>query len=222
MTTANFGEFNRDLNKRLAAQMSKMVDAQFADFQMPSPPVVEAIRKQMVGIASMNQLSDRIRKINAASMPTMPRIHIKMPQLSYVDEFSRRYGRMIFDMTEVGRHFDVDTVQSVVQGVEDGAVVVDEAAVAAQDPQILDAIDDELESFLDGASHSLTAAQRRVLRITLLVLSLITMACVFYVANDQLPPEFLSWFNATVTTLGFTGHAQAIVKWADSDDDDPE
>lgn len=221
MTTADFGESNRDLNKRLVAQMSKMINAQFADLQMPSPPAVEAIRKQMVGIASMNQLNDRLREITATSMPELPKIQIAMPRIDYLNEFSTRYGRMLFDMTDVGRRFDLNTVQSVVQGVENGSVTLDEDAVAEQNPEILGTIDDELETILEGNAQTLTPAQRVVLRRSLLVLYLIMMACIFYVANTQLPPEFLDWFNSIAQALGFAGTAHTLVKWADSDDKKP-
>lgn len=221
MTTANFGNFNSEFNRRLAAQMSKLINAQFKNFQIPASPATEAMARQFSELASNRQLNVRIREIVAASVPTLPKIHITMPQMELVNQFSTRYGQMLFEMTDVGSRFDLDTVQSVVQGVENGAVTLDEQAVAEQDPEILDAVDDELQTILEGNEQTFTPAQRLVLRRSLLALYLITMVCVFYVANTQLPPEFLDWFNSIISALEFAGPAQALIKWADSDDEDP-
>lgn len=220
MTTANFDDFNSELNKRLATQIAKMLNAQFKNFQLPYSPAIEAMQKQLSEMAPINQINDRIREITAASMPPMPKINIKMPQLGYLDDFSKRYGRMIFDMTEVGRRFNLEAVQSVVKGVEDGTVVVDEATALDQNPELTAALDSDWQD-LTLEADSMSEVQRRILRQSLIVLNLALMTCVIYIATGSLVsdlPEFPKWFSAVLGSYGLKGIPESAVRWAGHDE----
>lgn len=221
MTTANFGDFNSEFNKKLAAQIAKMMSAQFKNFQFLHSPAVEVMRKQMSEMASMNQLNDSIREITAASMPPMPKINIKMPQLGYLDDFSKQYGRMIFDRTEVGRRFNLEAVQSIVKGVEDGSVVVDEATALGQNPDLAAALEKDWQELTVEAGSDLSEFQRRILRQSLIVLSLALMTCVIYIATGSLVsdlPEFPKWFSAALGAYGLKGIPESAVRWAGYDE----